>query len=425
MRNADAVVTGLGLVTPAGSEPTAFWRTLCSGRSSARPDPLLAGLPSALSCPVDGFDPEAELGGRLSRRLDRFTQLALAAAQRAVTDAKLDPAAWPAPHRVGVVLGVGGNSVERYAQEFRHLDEGRARSVSPYGMPRSVPNMAAGETAILLGAQGPNFVTSSACASGATAIGVARDLLRSGTCDVVLTGGSESGRAPMTAACFAQLRVLSRRDDRSEGACRPFDAERDGFVLGEGAAVLVLESPAHARARGAPARALLRGYGASADAYHTTAPHPRGRGAEQAVRAALADAGCRPCDIRHVNAHGTGTRLGDAVEAAVLRRVFGGTDAGGCAGDCTDGCAGGPPPVTAVKGATGHALGASGAIEAAATVLALQEQTVPPAAGVVRPDPELGLDVVVSRPRTVPMRAALTSSFGFGGQNAVLVFTTA
>jgi 3-oxoacyl-[acyl-carrier-protein] synthase II len=461
MPKPDVAVTGLGMVTPAGTELTEIWRTLRAGRATARHDPRLTGLPVTLSCRVTGFDPEEELGGQLSRRLDRFTQLALAAAQRAVTDAKLDPGAWPSA-RVGVVLGVGSNSLDGYAQEFRRLDQGHPRGISPYAMPRSLPNMAAGEVAIRLGAHGPNFVTNSACASGATAIGVARDLVRSGTCDVVLTGGSESGCVPMTAASFAQLKVLSRETDQPERACRPFGEGRDGFVLGEGAAVLVLESAAFARSRNAPVRARLRGYGASADAHHTASPHPQGRGAEQAVRSALADAGCLPRHIQHVNAHGTGTQLGDTVEAAMLHRVFG-TEASekgraaGQLGDETDGGRGdrGPthshvypplpdlrssptgapsdvpsapgqvPPVTAVKGVTGHALGASGAIEAATTVLTLQEQAVPPTAGIDRPDPALGLDVVTGTARTVPMEAALTSSFGFGGQNAALVFTVA
>jgi 3-oxoacyl-(acyl-carrier-protein) synthase len=403
----DVAVTGLGLLTPAGDEPGQVWQRLCAGVSTAAPDPLLSGLPVQISCRVADFDPERELGARLSRRLDRFTRLVLCAARRAVTDAKLDPSGWD-PCRIGVVLGVGSNSLERYADEYRRLDRGAPRRVSPYGLPRSVPNMAAAEVAVDLAVRGPNFVTSSACASGATALGVARDLIRSGTCDLVLAGGSESGRDPMTATGFAQLGALSRHRGPATGACRPFDRDRDGFVLGEGAAVLVLESTAHARARSAPVRAVLRGYGASSDAHHTTAPHPEGRGAEQAVRAALADAGLSPAAVHHVNAHGTATPLGDAVEAAVLRRVFPAA-----------------PPVTACKGVLGHALGAAGAIEAAVTVLALQHQTVPPTANFRQGDDGLDLDVVAGRARTVPMETALTTSFGFGGHNAVLVFATA
>ncbi|WP_049568506.1 beta-ketoacyl-[acyl-carrier-protein] synthase family protein [Streptomyces sp. SBT349] len=406
MRAAEVAVTGLGLVTPAGSNAQEFWLGLCSGAPTASADPALAGLPVDHVCPARDFEAERELGGRLSRRLDSFTRLALAAADRALADAKLDPSGWR-PERVGVVVGVGGNSLETYQEEFDRLGRGQPRRVSPYALPRSVPNMAAGEIAIRVGAQGPNFVTGSACASGTTAIGVARDLVRGGTCDVVLAGGSESGRVPMAVACFARMGVLSGARG-GQSACRPFAEERDGFVLGEGAAVLVLESEAHARARNAPVRARLRGYGASADAHHTTAPHPEGRGAERAIRNALEDAGLGPWDIDHLNAHGTATALGDEVEAAVLRRVFGD-----------------PPPVTATKGVTGHCLGASGAIEAAATVLALGEQTVPPVGGTAACDPALGLDLVVGRPRTVPMSAALTTSFAFGGQNAALVLVAA
>ncbi|MGI5350586.1 beta-ketoacyl-[acyl-carrier-protein] synthase family protein [Streptomyces sp. CA-250714] len=408
MHRTEVAVTGLGLVTAAGGGPGEFWDRLCTGRPTAAPDPLLTALRCSYSCQAAGFEPEKELGGRLSRRLHRFAQLALVAARRAVVDAELDPADARA-ERVGVVLGVGSNSLQGYGQEYAHLARGHAHRVSPAALPRSVPNMAAGEIAIDLGVRGPNFVTSSACASGATALGVARDLVRSGSCDVVLAGGSESGRDPMTATGFGQLGVLSAAASGEGPTSCAFARDRDGFVLGEGAAVLVLESAAHARRRQAPVRAWLRGYGASADAHHPTAPHPRGQGAEDAVRAALADAGCPAREVGHVNAHGTGTVEGDRVEAAVLDRVFG--DAA--------------PPVVAVKGLTGHALGASGAIEAAATVLALQHQRLPPAAEIFDADPELGVDLVVHRPRAVAAQTALTCSFGFGGQNAALLFTAA
>lgn len=318
----EVAVTGLGLVTPAGHTTEANWEALCQGRSLAAPDPELAGLPVDFSCQVTGFDAAAELGRSLGRRVDRFIQFALAAARRAVTDAALDTGTWPA-ERVGVVLGVGSNSLRTYVTEFCHLGRDRPERVSPLALPRSVPSMAAGEVAIDLGAQGPNFTTSSACASGATAIGVARDLLRSGTCDIVLAGGSESARSRMTATCFTRMRALSRRREEPRLASRPFDAARDGFVLGEGAAVLVLERLSHARARRAPVQAVLRGYGASADAHHPVAPHPDGRGAVRAIHVALEDAECAPADVGLINAHGTSTPLNDAAEAAALTRVFG------------------------------------------------------------------------------------------------------
>ncbi|MGI5466662.1 beta-ketoacyl-[acyl-carrier-protein] synthase family protein [Streptomyces sp. CA-132043] len=400
-------MTGIGLVTPAGTDPDSVWKNMAAARCLATPDPDLAGLPVAFSCQAEGFDPTAELGRRKARRLDRFVHLALAAARRSLADAALEPSARRAP-RIGVVLGVGGNSLETYLTEFGRLCEGRPKAVSPLALPRSVPNMAAGEVAMDLGVQGPNFTISSACASGTTALGVARDLLLAGTCDIVLAGGSESARSRMTATCFHQLRALSRRGDHPDRASRPFDTERDGFVLGEGAAVLVLERREHARSRGARTRALLRGFGASADAYHPTAPHPQGHGAEQAIRTALADAGCRPHDVGHINAHGTSTPAGDAVEAELYLRLYGGT----------------PPPVTAPKSVIGHALGAAGAIEAALTVLALERQQVPPTANLLRQDAGRELDIVSAGPRDVLMDAALTTSFGFGGQNAALILTT-
>lgn len=407
MLRTEIAVTGLGLVTPAGLTPEANWATLCAGRSTAAADPVLEGLPVDFSCQVTSFDAEAELG-RLTRRLDDFIRFALAAARRAVCDAALDTRSWRA-ERVGVVLGVGGTSLKTYENAFQHLATGHPSRVSPLTVPRSNPNMAAGEVAIDLGARGPNFTVSTACASGATAIGVARDLLRSGTCDIILAGGTESARSRMTAACFARMRALSRRRDQPGLASRPFDTARDGFVLGEGAAVLVLEPLAVARSRGAPVQALLRGYGASADAHHPIAPHPEGRGAVQAMTAALEDAGCRPGDIGHINAHGTSTPTNDALEAAALARVFGNQS----------------PPVTAPKGVIGHSLGAAGAIEAAYTVLALRHASVPPVAnfGAQNGDPKL--DIVAGSPRPLTAGTGISCSFGFGGQNAVLLFEAA
>ncbi|MGW0964705.1 beta-ketoacyl-[acyl-carrier-protein] synthase family protein [Streptomyces sp. NPDC002516] len=400
-------VTGIGLLTAAGCDAETNWKNLSTGLSLAARNPEFEGLAVDISCDVTDFDPWAELGGRLTRRLDRFAHLGLAAARRAVKDADLSVEDGPA-ERVGVVLGVGSNSLRTYVAEFTRLGQGRPAAVSPLALPRSVPNMVAGEIALDIGAKGPNFTVSSACASGSNALGVARGMLLGGLCDVVLAGGSESW-SRMSAVCFSQLGALSRRTDRPSLASRPFDRDRDGFVLGEGAAVLVLERIGRARARGAPTRALLCGYGASADAYHPTAPHPEGAGAEQAVRQALADAGCAPRDIGHVNAHGTSTRLGDAAEAVMLRRVFDGR----------------VPPVTATKSVIGHTMGAAGAIEAAVTVLALERQCVPPTANVDEQDVGRELDIVTRAPRRVDFSRALSTSSAFGGQNAALVFGTA
>ncbi len=400
-------VTGLGLITPAGSDPDANWKTLAAGRSLAAKNPEFEGLPIDISCDVRDFEPQTELGPRLVRRLDRFAHLGLVAARRAVADARLNIGDCP-PERVAIVLGVGSNSLRTYVTEFTRLGEGRPRAVSPLALPRSVPNMVAGEIALDIGARGPNFTVSSACASGSTALGVARGMLATGMCDVVLAGGTDSW-SRMTATCFGQMRALSSRTDRPELASRPFDRDRDGFVLGEGAAVLVLERLDHAQARGARSRALLCGYGASADAHHPTAPHPEGAGAEQAVRQALADSGCAPADVGHINAHGTATPLGDAAESRMIRRVF----------------RGGPPPVTATKSIVGHALGAAGAIEAAFTVLALEHQEVPPTANLAEQDTGSELDIVTGCPRRSRFDLALSTSFGFGGQNAALVFSVA
>ncbi|WP_424893551.1 beta-ketoacyl-[acyl-carrier-protein] synthase family protein [Streptomyces sp. XH2] len=406
MSEGDVAVTGLGLVTAAGVGVAATWDGLLAGRSRAARDPRLAGLPVDFSCGSD-FDAAGALGRRLAARLDRFSAMALAAAREAVADAGLDPAAWD-PLRVAVVIGASSACMEHYDREFAWMAAGRPDRVSPMAIMRSIPNMAAGEVGLDLGTRGPNLAVSTACASGATAIGVARDLVRSGSCDIALAGGSESLRARSTAVGFHQMRALSARGHDPEGASRPFDADRDGFVLGEGAGVLVLERPAHARARGARPRALLRGYGASCDAHHTVAPHPDGRGAADALHTALADAGLAPGDVDHVNAHGTATRINDLAEYRALARVFRT-----------------PPPVTAPKSVLGHAAGGSGGIEAACAVLTLQHQLIPPTANLDNPDPGLPLDIVRKAPRRARLTTVVSNSFGFGGQNAVLAFSAA
>ncbi|MGW0393482.1 beta-ketoacyl-[acyl-carrier-protein] synthase family protein [Streptomyces sp. NPDC003042] len=405
VRPDDVAVTGLGLITPAGIGAAENWATLVRGESLARTEAAMAGMAVDFACAATGFDPRQAVG-REAWRMDRFVQMAIAAARQAVADAALVPGDWDAT-RVGVVIGVGSTSMETWMKESAKVHAGRHAAVSPLAIPRSVPNMAAGEIAIDLGAQGPNLATSTACASGATALGTAMALLRSNACDIVLAGGSEAPRAcPVTALCFSRMTALSTRTHDPAGASRPFDADRDGFVLGEGAGVLVLERAAHARARGARVRAHLAGYGASADAYHPTAPEPGGRGLEAAMRAALADAGLAALDIDHVNAHATSTQLNDLIEAAALGRVFKT-----------------PPPVTASKSIIGHAIGGAGAIEAAFSVLALEHQMIPPTANLERQDPRIDLDVVAKAPRARRMRAVLSNSLGFGGQNAVLVIT--
>lgn len=403
MIDREVAITGLGAVTAAGIGVGAMATALAAGRSLASTDPELAGLTADFTCRVPGFDPNVLLGRRLSWRLDRFTHLALVAAREAITDARLEPARWD-PARVAVVMGVGSTSMQHLPHAIGLLGEGQPERVSPLIIPRSAPNMVAGEIAADHGATGPNFTTSSACASGTTAIGVARDLIRSRACDIAITGGAESACNRASVAGFWRMRALSERSTAPALACRPFDADRDGFVLGEGAGILILERTEHALARSARIRSYLSGYGASADAYHFTAPHPDGIGAAQALNAALADAGLAATDISHINAHGTSTRLNDLAEARALHRVFVS-----------------PPPVTASKGVLGHALGAAGALEAIATVLAIEAQAIWPTANLERLDPEIDLDVVTRSPRPAVIQAAASNSFGFGGQNAVLI----
>ncbi|MWA14560.1 beta-ketoacyl-ACP synthase II [Streptomyces sp. BA2] len=400
-----AAITGIGLVTSAGLTTDETWASVLEGRPTASPDPALAGLPVELSCRASEFDGDAALGRRTAWRLDRCTQMAIAAGRAAVVDAGLDPDDWHGP-RVGTILGTAFGGIGTWEREHRKLLELGASRISPLTVPMSLTNMMAGRLATDLKARGPSFVTSSACASGATAVGTARELLRSGACDIVLAGGSESSLVHSVVAAFAKAGALSQYKDDPSKASRPFDIERDGFVIAEASAVLVLERPEHARARGARTYAYVSGYGASADAGHETRPDPEGQGAERAVRAALEDADLSPADVTHVNAHGTSTPLNDMAEGRMIRRVLGGH-----------------PVTSSVKGVTGHSLGAAGAVEAAITALSLKHQTVPMTAGLTHQDPAVDLDIVAAASRPVAMEAALSNSFGFGGQNAVLVLT--
>ncbi|WP_405088623.1 beta-ketoacyl-[acyl-carrier-protein] synthase family protein [Microbispora sp. NBC_01389] len=403
----DVAVTGLGLITPAGNGVDDNVERVWSGRSTARGTEALAGLPVDFSCQVEDFDADETLGRRLALRMDRVSHLGLAAARQAVTDAGLDPSTWDGA-RVAVVIGTsfgGSASFEREHETF--LLRG-ASVVSPQLMTMAPVNMTAGFIAMDLKALGPNQVVSTACASGATAIGLGRMLLGSGACDVVLAGGAEAALTRTGIASLAKMGALSRRTDDPAGASRPFDAQRDGFVAGEGAGVLVLERAADARARGARVRAHVSGFGASADGHHPSAPHPDGAGAERAIRAALADALLEPRDVSHVNAHGTSTPMNDVTESRVISRVFGEH-----------------PVVTSTKGVIGHLIGAAGAVEAAYTVLAVQNGSVPPTANLVSLDDDVEVDVVAKEPRRLRIGAAVSNSFGFGGQNAVLVVTSA
>lgn len=401
MAGYEAAVTGIGLVTPAGVGTENSWQRVCSGKPTAASDPELAGVQTEFSCRVAGFEAAGLLGPREARRLDRFVQFAVVAGREAIADAGLDPARWDGA-RVGVVLGCAGYGAQTLFGQHRQILAKGPEEISSLLMPMHLNNMPAGQLAIDFSAYGPNFVVSTACASGTTAVGTARDLLRLDRCDIVITGGTDAMISPLLMAGFARMRASSRRNEDPAAACRPFDVGRDGLVAAEGAAILVLERPEHAAARGARVRGRIVGYGASADAHHVTAPDPEGAGLERALRAALADAGADPADVDHVNAHGTSTKLNDLTEARVLRRVLGTR-----------------PLVTSTKGVTGHMFGATGAAEAAFTVLALERGLVPPTANLVEMDPGIDIDVV-DRPVSVDAQLAVSNSAAFGGQNAVL-----
>ena len=411
------VVTGIGVVSPAGRGLRDAWDGVLAGKSAAAADDELVatGTPVTTAARVPHFDADAELGRGASRRLDRFTHLALLASREATHHAELtapddDRVTAVDPDRVGVVVGSGIGGAEAWQEEYpRYLDKG-PRRVSPMFIPKMLSNTAAGSIAIRTGARGPNLTVNTACAAGASALHLARDLIASGSADVVIAGGVEAGITGLSVSAFAQMGALSQHPDPAR-ASRPFDVDRVGFVMGEGAGLLVLESAAHARQRGATPLAVLAGCGASADAFHATAPPEDGGGAVLAIQRAIDDAGIDPSAIDHLNAHGTSTPLNDVAEARALRAVL---------GDHTD-----QVVVTSTKGVTGHLLGAAGAVEAAFAIQALREGRVPPTANLERQDPAIALDVVAGEPREVELGAVLSTSMGFGGQNAALVLTPA
>ncbi|MFK0294379.1 beta-ketoacyl-[acyl-carrier-protein] synthase family protein [Streptomyces sp. NPDC090442] len=402
MTRPEVVVTGLGMVTPAGIGVETTWRAMVVGLPTAAPDPALAGLPVDFSCRVPDFRPEEFLGRRALWRTDRCSQFAVAAACEGVRDARLDPETWNGT-RVAVIIGTcfGG----QWACESAHrglLEDGHD-AVPPTLVPKMLPNMPAAEVSMALRARGISMGMSTACASSANAVALGRDLLASGAYDVVIAGGADAAVTPLIAAGFHRMGALSGRRDAPAAASRPFDADRDGFVMGEGAGVLVLERTEDALRRGVVPRATLAGCGSTNDALHATAPHPEHRVAEAALRAALAEAGAAPEEVGHVNAHGTSTCLNDVTEAAMIARVLPHA-----------------PTVTSAKGVLGHSFGASAAVEAALTVLTLQEQRVPPTANLEKVGPDIELDLVskVARPQRIDL--AVSNAFGFGGHNAVL-----
>ncbi|WP_406370286.1 beta-ketoacyl-[acyl-carrier-protein] synthase family protein [Streptomyces sp. NBC_01550] len=402
MNRPAVVVTGLGMITPAGNDTETTWNGVCSGISPARTVPELEGCEIDFACTVSGIDLDEAVGGRTAYRMGKYAKFAVLAAREAVADAGLDPAEWDGS-RVAVVVGTSSGGSAGLTEQAVALDRRGPEATSPSGILLTIPNMPAAEIAIRMRATGPSLAPCTACSSGVTALSVARDLLVTGQCDIAIAGATESIVFPVAMTGFARSGAAARRDGDPARLCRPFAADRAGLVMGEGAALMVLERADDARMRGAAPRALLAGAGATTDAHHPTSPHPSGAVARAAVEAALRDAGWRAEDVEHVNAHGTSTPLGDATEAALIGQVY-------------------PhrPPVTAPKGVLGHCMGAAGAIEAGLTILTLQHGVVPPIANLDAPAPEFDIACVTKAPLLRPVRRAVSHSFGFGGHNAVI-----
>ncbi len=400
-------ITGLGIVSALGTGVSTFWNNLIAGKSGV--DHITqfdtSGFSVSIAAEVKDFSPEDFMERKEARRRDRYTQFAVAASKLAWEDACLTEKDCD-PFRSGVIIGSGVGGISTFETNMRtYLDKGPSR-ISPFFIPMLIPNMASGVVAIELGLRGLNYCTVSACASSSHAVGVAVDMIRLGRADMIMAGGSEAAVTPMTVGGFSSMHALSVRNDEPTKASRPFDKERNGFVIGEGAATLVLESLEHAKARGARIYALVGGYGATADAYHITAPDPEGVGTTQAMRLALEDAHLGVEDIDYINAHGTSTPLGDIAEVKAIKRLFGEHSR--------------RVAVSSTKSMLGHALGATGAIETAVCALTIKNGVVPPTINYEFPDPECNIDVVPNVARKMRVRAALNNSFGFGGQNSVL-----
>jgi 3-oxoacyl-[acyl-carrier-protein] synthase II len=402
------VVTGIGCVSAVGIGREENWKTILDGKGGvANIDRFDASeYPVRIAAQVVGFDAANYMDAKDARRADRFIQFAVAAAREAVDQAGLNISDDNA-ERVGVIIGTAMGGLATFEDGVRTLHTRGPGRVSPFFVPMMLPDMATGIVSIQLGAKGPNLATVSACASAAHAIGEAAATIRRGDADVMLAGGSEAAVTPAGVAGFAAAGALSTRNDDPEHASRPFDRQRDGFVLGEGGAVLVLETLSHAQARGATPLAVVSGYGTTADAAHIVQPSPGGEGAARAMKLAIGRAGLTPSDISYINAHGTSTRLNDAYETLSVKTVFG--DA--------------PPPISSTKGATGHLLGAAGGVEAVYTVLAIRDQVMPPTINYEEPDPDCDLDYVPNEARPAEIQHAVSNSLGFGGHNVSLVFS--
>ena len=402
-------VTGLGLVSPLGNTVQATWEAMLAGRSGAGPitrfDP--AQLSVKFACEVKGFDPLQYLDKKEVRRYDLFAQFAMAAAVQAVTDACLEQS-WSTVdlQRVGVIIGTGTGGIATFEENMRTFIEKGPSRVSPFFVPMFMANVASAVVSMRYGAKGPNYSTVSACATSGHSLGDAFRLIQHNDADVMIAGGSEAAITPLALASFANMKALSERNDDPATASRPFDKDRDGFVMGDGAAVVILEEWEHAKKRGAKLYGEMVGYGMTADAYHITAPSPDGEGAQRAMRLALEDGGVRPEQVGYINAHGTSTPHGDAAETAAVKAVFGDEARRLVFGS--------------TKSMTGHLLGAAGALEFAVCVLVLRDGVIPPTINQFTPDPACDLDSAPNKAVRRKVEVALSNSFGFGGHNVTL-----
>jgi 3-oxoacyl-[acyl-carrier-protein] synthase II len=401
------VVTGMGAVTPLGLSRESSWEGIVAGKSAGATIKQFdaSEYPVRIACELPGFDAEAFVDKREARKMDPCTQYAVASSLMAWKDSGLSEGGFERD-RVGVLIGSGVGGIQTLERQHSTLMEKGPRRISPFFIPMLIADMPSGLVSIMLGLRGPNFATVSACASGAHAIGVAFRAIREGEADAILTGGAEAAVCPLALGGFAAMKAISPRNDEPSKASRPFDRDRDGFVLGEGAGVVVLEELEHATRRGARVLAEVVGYAATADAYHMTAPAPDGEGAALAMRLAVEDGGIDASDVQYINAHGTSTPLNDKFETAAIKSVF---------GDHARSLA-----VSSTKSMIGHLLGAAGGVEFILTALAVHEGVIPPTINYETPDPECDLDYTPNQARETKITHALTNSFGFGGHNAVI-----
>ncbi len=407
MRDRRVVITGLGAITPIGNDVATFWEGLTKGKSGVKKITKFdaSEYSAQIAAEVKDFDVSQFIDAKEARRMDQFAQYAMVAAQQAITDSGLDPSTEDLG-RIGVVIGCGIGGMIIYDEEHTKLITKGPRRVSPLFIPMMIPDIAAGHISIKYGFQGPNYASVSACASGAHALGLGLMHIERGDADVMIVGGAEGTITPMSFAGFCSAKTLSTRNDEPERASRPFELNRDGFVMGEGSGVVVLESLEHAKKRDANILAEFAGYGFTGDAYHITAPHCDGEGAVRAIRRAVSDAGLNLDDVDYINAHGTSTELNDKTETVAIKKVFGEKAY--------------QIPVSSNKSMVGHLLGATGAVEFVATVKTIRQGLIPPTINYEIPDPDCDLDYVPNKTREVKVKTAISNSFGFGGHNVCL-----